>query len=617
MSMNKAQLAQMELARRELARRHLRHFVSYTFPGYIRRPHNQLVADTIDLAVYGIIKRLMIFMPAQYGKLISHTTPVLTTKGWKTHGELQVGDYVFGPDGLPKRVMALSVEMQCNREVEFTDGSVIQTHANHEWVVYDRRKNGFPQRILETDQMLEMGLWIGEKGKPGGRARFQVDANVPVQMPDADLPIHPYVLGLWLGDGRSDASTISHHADDTASIDKVVACGYKISSHWVQKDTNVHYTNFSGLIADLRALGLYNNKHIPDQYFVASEQQRAELLAGLIDSDGYVYKNGRTTFVNANKRLIDDVERLVSSLGWRACIVEQQPTTSTSGIEGKQVIYYLSFNPTYDLPVAIKRKRNGRTNPQRRRRAIKEIREIPPVPGRCIQVEGGVYLVGNKLVPTHNSELVSRKTPPFVLGKFPNKRIILCSYNAELAYSFSREARDLISSQAYQNIFGKGALEEERGVELSEQAKSVKAWNLKGMRGGLVAAGVGGGITGFSADFAIIDDPIKDDDEALSEKVRQRHWDWYWSALYTRLSPNSPIIFTMTRWHEDDLAGRLLKAQERNNEYWHVLRMPAVAEHPNQIKKWAEENYVHPSRLLNRRTVTQMLEDAIADGRIR
>lgn len=215
------------------------------------------------------------------------------------------------------------------------------------------------------------------------------------------------------------------------------------------------------------------------------------------------------------------------------------------------------------------------------------------------------------------SELVSRKTPPFVLGKFPNKRIILCSYNAELAYSFSREARDLISSQAYQNIFGKGALEEERGVELSEQAKSVKAWNLKGMRGGLVAAGVGGGITGFSADFAIIDDPIKDDDEALSEKVRQRHWDWYWSALYTRLSPNSPIIFTMTRWHEDDLAGRLLKAQERNNEYWHVLRMPAVAEHPNQIKKWAEENYVHPSRLLNRRTVTQMLEEAIADGRIR
>lgn len=209
------------------------------------------------------------------------------------------------------------------------------------------------------------------------------------------------------------------------------------------------------------------------------------------------------------------------------------------------------------------------------------------------------------------SEIVSRKLPARYLGLYPDREVILTSYAASLATTFSREARDLVSSDLYQNLFGVNALEIDEAVTISDTSKSVLNWRIANRRGGLLAAGVGGGITGQGANLAIIDDPIKDDSEAQSEKVRESLYDWYLSALRTRLFniKKSGIILCMTRWSENDLAGMLLQNQYRVNELWHVLRIPALAETPEETKEYCERNFITPDRYLTPQRIDDILND--------
>ena len=168
------------------------------------------------------------------------------------------------------------------------------------------------------------------------------------------------------------------------------------------------------------------------------------------------------------------------------------------------------------------------------------------------------------LPPRHGkSEVVSKKFPAWYLGKNPNKEIILSSYAADLAYDFSRIARNTLRDNA--DLFD---------VSLANDSSAIKNWNIEGYDGGLTAAGVGGPITGRGANVAIIDDPVKNWEEASSKTYREKVWKWYQSVLRTRLTPDGAIVLVMTRWHEDDLAGRLLK-QEGNN--WDIVNFPAIA----------------------------------------
>jgi hypothetical protein len=207
------------------------------------------------------------------------------------------------------------------------------------------------------------------------------------------------------------------------------------------------------------------------------------------------------------------------------------------------------------------------------------------------------------------SEIVSRKTPPFVLGNYPNKKLIMVSYGQDLANMFSRDSRDLIGSKLYQQLFGETA-NRETSIQLTKDHKSVKNWGISNYRGGVYAAGITGGISGHSADFAIIDDPVKDEEEAQSLLKRDKNWDWYWSSLYSRLSPDAPIILCMTRWHEDDLAGRLLQSQDKSGDKWYVLRLPAMAETPAEIAEWCETNFVTHDYWLTRTKVDTDYENA-------
>jgi len=181
--------------------------------------------------------------------------------------------------------------------------------------------------------------------------------------------------------------------------------------------------------------------------------------------------------------------------------------------------------------------------------------------------------------PRHGkSELTSVRFPAWYLGRNPDKPVILASYAASLAESKSRECRAVVEGPAYERLFGKLSCVDEP-VHLGE-ARAVKSWRIEGHRGGLLAVGVGGGITGQSAKLILIDDPVKNRAEANSLTVREGIWGWYTSSARTRAEADTAIVLIMTRWHEDDLAGRLLQAAKLDPEadQWEVLHLPAIGD---------------------------------------
>lgn len=172
--------------------------------------------------------------------------------------------------------------------------------------------------------------------------------------------------------------------------------------------------------------------------------------------------------------------------------------------------------------------------------------------------------------PRHGkSELVSVRFPAWYLGKNPDKRVIGSSYSANLASKFGRQARDLLKDERYQLCF--------RNTRLKEDSKAADRWDIEG-GGGYLAVGVGGSVTGFGGDIIMIDDPVKNQEDADSQTYREKVKDWYRSTLYTRLEKDGAIVLTLTRWHEDDLAGWLLEEMKNGGERWDIIDFPAIAE---------------------------------------
>lgn len=527
-------------------------------------PHLRYTNDVLVRAWKTPNSRTAVIFPFQHGKLISHNTPVLTVEGWKKHGDLQVGDRVFSAEGKPVRVEAVSSEGLADHEVEFTDGSSVRCHGRHEWFVMDRRRRRW--EVLETQEMMKRP--IREVYGSSRRYLFQLPRANSLEMPQNDrLPVDPYVLGAWLGDGRSEAGQLSRHRDDTGVFDAIIGRGYPITSSWVQEDTKVHYAHFTGLVTALRAAGVLGNKHIPDEYLLGSELQRAELLAGLIDTDGnYSEKSGQYRFTNTNKRLIDGVAVLARTLGMKPGVVQEyEPITSSSGIEGKKTVYVLAFQATRFLPCQL-----GRKQPRKIKEAcnlaIAAIRPYEPTPGKCIQVEGGMYLVGESLIPTHNSLLCSVYFPAWVLLRAPTTRIGLASYEEGFASGFGARVREIVAR--YGPAFG---------INLREDTQAKGEWVVDKFGGGMVCKGRGGALVGRPVDLLILDDMIKNAEEAQSPTILDGLWDWYCTVAYSRLGPIAPVVAVGTRWGPKDLFGRFEAEAKVGGDEFQTVIFRAIA----------------------------------------
>jgi len=199
-------------------------------------------------------------------------------------------------------------------------------------------------------------------------------------------------------------------------------------------------------------------------------------------------------------------------------------------------------------------------------------------------VSGDIKRLMVSMPPRHGkSELVSRRLPAYILGRNPDANVIACSYSADLASAMNRDVQRIIDAPEYSNLFPETKLSGSNIRTTAQGGTSLRnsdVFEVVGHRGGYRSAGVGGGITGMGADFGIIDDPVKNHQEAQSPTYRAGVWEWYTTTLYTRLDEaDSRILCTMTRWHEDDLAGRLIEAMKKEDgEQWEIISFPAVAE---------------------------------------
>lgn len=186
----------------------------------------------------------------------------------------------------------------------------------------------------------------------------------------------------------------------------------------------------------------------------------------------------------------------------------------------------------------------------------------------CLKLDD--FLVGKiprlilTMPPQHGkSELVSRRFPAYALGKEPNSKIVVASYSAALANTFNRDCQKIILEEKYQNVFPETRLSRQvKGQDAFAQTQSL--FEIVGHTGFYKSVGVNGSLSGTPVDIAIIDDPFKDDKEAGSELIRERVWSWFLTVFSTRLHNNSRVLITTTRWHENDLVGRVLELQEND-----------------------------------------------------
>ncbi len=192
--------------------------------------------------------------------------------------------------------------------------------------------------------------------------------------------------------------------------------------------------------------------------------------------------------------------------------------------------------------------------------------------------EGKIKRLMVFMPPRHGkSELVSRRLPAYLLGKRKDLKIVAASYSDSLAGAMNRDVQRIMESPEYLALFPHAQLgNPSRNV--TGAIRNSNQFEIPGQTSLYKSVGIGSGLTGHGADIAIIDDPVKDQQEADSLTYRERVWNWYTSTLYTRLEKNGQVLLTMTRWHEDDLAGRLLHQMKTDPtaDQWVIVNYPAI-----------------------------------------
>lgn len=349
------------------------------------------------------------------GKALALDTEVPTPRGWTTMAELAVGDEVFDHDGRPTRVVAVTDVLHDRPcyEVGFSDWTRVVADAGHLWETRSRYE---PSRHLSptvrTTKQIAKSL---TQGQVKTEFNHHVALTGAVAYPAKDLPIDPYALGVWLGDGTSTSGHVT--TADREILDQLELVGYparKAAGHLAHlvdgrprvRDTETgRYPANDSLHSTLRAHGLLGNKHIPRDYLEASVAQRTALLHGLMDTDGYADVYGRCELTTVRRSLAEQYRELVASLGFRPIIATKTATLNGKDCGLKHDVTFTPWEPVFRLPRKLARQKV--TGRYKRTRAIVQVEPVESVPVRCVEVESprGLFLVTRSFIPTHNSSL--------------------------------------------------------------------------------------------------------------------------------------------------------------------------------------------------------------------
>lgn len=374
------------------------------------------------------------------GDALALDTPIPTPQGWTTMGDLEVGEQVFDERGNPTEIVwasPVSEGRPCYR-VSFSDGTAIIADAQHKWLTHTRGARLAAQRSRNPEDKAAI-VTTEEMGKTlirHGWGNHAIAVSGPLDYPHKHLPIHPYVLGAWLGDGRSKNGDFA--SADPAIIEHMRDLGYAVSQH-----KQLYAWRIKGIDPHLRELGVVRNKHIPEMYLHGDVDQRLALLQGLMDTDGTISEEGQCAFDGSNVILLQQTLELVRSLGITCSGLKQHaihkkfPTAET--------MYRLTFTTTWPVFVLPRKLARIPTKaaPKSSWRMVTAVEPWESVPVRCIAVDSNehLYLAGVGGVPTHNSGILTR-SPPWFMPRFNASARRLTWPNGAIATTFSAERPD-------------------------------------------------------------------------------------------------------------------------------------------------------------------------------
>ena len=349
-------------------------------------------------------KRTIMMASRQLGKALSLDTPIPMPNGkWTTMGEISIGDIILSSNGLSTKVINTTNTMYDHDcyEIEFDNGEKITADAEHLWEISHSGMK-LNKIVKNTEELFKkwsiMKKWINPTG-------FKIELSNPICNDEKNLPINPYLFGLWLGNESNYDSRIATSLNDYSEISLILEDkGYKISNFRDRSkydQPNSGSFNVYDIMGLLKEENLLQNKHIPEKYMGASINQRLELLQGLMDSDGHAMKScGHCQFYQKDYKLLIQIRELLSSLAIKSKI--------TSRIIDGEKYYQLGFTTNkFELSRKIKNQKLGGKRQENYNVYIKDIIKVPSVPVRCISVDSPneLFLCGKTMIPTHNSTI--------------------------------------------------------------------------------------------------------------------------------------------------------------------------------------------------------------------
>ncbi len=505
--------------------------------GWIRHGNNAGVSP-----YYWEKPNVLALVPAGFGKALALDTPLITPSGWTTMGDIRVGDLLYDRDGQPCRVIYKSpvwLDRPCYA-VSADHSEPIIADADHLWLA---------RLDWECVEHLHTTMKLASK-----RHRRTIITPTKPLSGSQYLPIDPYVLGAWLGDGDTNGGRMWQSVEDKPwMMSEIERCGFVVQHH---KDPIAF--GVLGLRKRLRNLNVLRNKHIPQFYLRSSPKDRLALLQGLVDTDGHVNLKTGVEITTIHEHLALQIQELVRSLGVKAQLYGGRAT-----IDGKDC------GPKYRIHFYMKdaarmpRKRAACRDGQCPSHYI-DCTPIGRMSTACVQVDSPshTYLAGESMIPTHNTTIVSSKVLPVMsVCDNPNARLQFIGKSDTDAGSFSRGIRRELESSKLIEDFG-AFKPSDRAAPWSDRAFSVQQREWRDVRENFEFYGTNSHEEmGKRSDQVYIDD-VETPDTARTPEMRAKLLEWM------RLGP-----FTSARplWSRDK-NGRVLIPQQikwtHTARYW-------------------------------------------------
>ena len=381
--------------------------------------------------------------PTGCGKRVADYTPIPTSDGWKTVGDIQVGDYIFGKDGKLTKVLKLYKNPEKIWKITFSDGRSIDCCGEHLWQYFYRTHRGWASRVENTQTIYQRAQQLKNNFKDSDNRgwRFRMPLNEPVDYPERTYKIPPYIMGLAIGDGSfrepNAISLSSANEELPALFAQGLGCNIQYKKNkgtysyyfYTDKELKHRYSIKEFLSEEPALLGTYSEtKFIPKSYLLGSIDQRYELLAGLLDTDGSISNTGgRISYTTISKQLADDICELCHSLGMITGITidQHKEYTKSNGvayvvnIQCKKEIKPRLFKLSNKRQRALEYANNGKRAEHKEHLSIVNIEPTETiVPMTCFTVdaEDALFQVGDFIV-THNTRTMIADACNFACSK--------------------------------------------------------------------------------------------------------------------------------------------------------------------------------------------------------